>query len=76
VEVGGLVGVVLALAACDGEMTGQVRGTGERVVFSYEQGMNSDTYRTVIGGEKFVGKAGMDGSTSAYGVAAASRMIT
>ena len=45
-------------------MTGQIRGTGERVKFTYEQGLDSDTYTAVIGGETFNGKAVMDGATS------------
>jgi len=55
------------LSGCAGEMTGQIRGTGERVVFAYEQGIGSDTYTATIGGEKFAGKAVMDGSTSGVG---------
>lgn len=58
---------VLVVSGCAGEMTGQIRGTGERVVFAYEQGFDSDTYSATIGGEKFVGKAVMDGSTSGMG---------
>ncbi|MFN3991310.1 MAG: hypothetical protein ACK4IU_00195 [Tabrizicola flagellatus] len=57
------------LAGCAGEMTGQVRGTGERVKFTYEQGMDSDKYMATIGGETFVGKAVMDGSSSGVGTA-------
>lgn len=57
------------LAGCAGEMTGQIRGTGERVIFAYEQGIDSDNYTATIGNEKFVGKAVMDGSSS--GVATA-----
>jgi hypothetical protein len=56
--------LLIALAACSGEMTGQVRGTGERIKFTYEQGIDSDTYSTVIGGESFSGKAVMDGSSA------------
>jgi len=41
-------------------MTGQVRGSGERVMFAYEQGLESDTYTTEINGEKFAGRAVMD----------------
>ena len=57
----------VCLAGCAGEMTGQIRGTGERVVFAYEQGLDSDTYSATIGNEKFLGKAVMDGSTSGVG---------
>lgn len=45
-------------------MTGQVRGTGERVTFTYEQGLDSDVYRAKIGDETFQGKAVMDGAGS------------
>lgn len=62
-----LVYAALSLAGCAGEMTGQVRGTGERVVFKYEQDFDQDRYSTVIGGETFSGKAVMDGSTSGVG---------
>lgn len=58
---------LITLAGCAGEMTGQIRGTGERVVFAYEQGIDSDTYSATIGTEKFLGKAVMDGSTSGVG---------
>lgn len=50
-------------------MTGQIRGTGERVAIAYEQGLDSDKYSTVISGEKFSGKAVMDGSTAGVGTA-------
>jgi hypothetical protein len=56
--------LVISLSGCVGEMTGQVRGSGERVKFSYEQGLESDTYSTVIDGEAFNGKAVMDGSSA------------
>lgn len=55
------------LASCSGEMTGQVRGTGERVKFAFEQGLDHDKYTAVIGNETFAGKAVMDGSTSTFG---------
>ena len=58
---------MVALAGCAGNMTGQIRGTGERVTFAYEQGIDSDRYSAVIGGEKFAGKAVMDGSSSGVG---------
>jgi hypothetical protein len=63
------VSAVLMLAACSGEMTGQIRGTGEPVTFAYEQGLDQDAYSTVIGGESFKGKAVMDGSGSTVGTA-------
>jgi hypothetical protein len=56
--------LIFILSGCAGEMTGQVRGTGERIKFTYEQGIDSDTYSAVIGDETFSGKAVMDGSTS------------
>lgn len=46
-------------------MTGQIRGTGERVQFTYEQGLDSDTYTAVVGDETFNGRAVMDGARSA-----------
>lgn len=58
---------VVALSACAGEMTGQIRGTGERVQFTYEQGIDSDTYSAIIGDEAFKGKAVMDGATAGVG---------
>lgn len=54
----------MTLAACVGDMTGQVRGSGERVSFTYEQGLEHDKYSAVINGENFEGKAVMDGATS------------
>lgn len=38
-------------------MQGVVRGKGTPVQFQYEQGMQTDTYTTVIDGETFIGKA-------------------
>ena len=57
----------LLLVACGGTMNGVVRGTGEPVQFSYEQGSFSDTYSAVINGEVFNGRAVMQGSTSVMG---------
>ncbi|NIY79979.1 hypothetical protein HCZ23_10930 [Celeribacter sp. HF31] len=54
------------LTACSGTMTGQVRETGEKVQFNYEQGMDHDIYTAKIGNETFKGKAIMDGSSSTY----------
>jgi hypothetical protein len=62
-----LFAVFSGLGGCAGEMTGQIRGTGERIVFAYQQGIDSDTYTATIGDESFVGKAVMDGSTSGVG---------
>lgn len=53
-----------ALAACSGTMNGQVRGSGERVQFSYEQGLDHDIYKATIGSENFSGKAIMDGAST------------
>lgn len=58
---------LLALAACSGGMTGQIRGTGEKVPFTYEQGIDHDVYGTTIDGEVFSGKAVMDGSSTVVG---------
>ncbi len=57
----------LLLVACGGTINGVVRGTGEPVQFSYEQGSFSDTYSAVINGEVFNGRAVMQGSTSDMG---------
>jgi hypothetical protein len=58
---------LITLTACSGEMTGQVRGTGQKVVFQYEQQMDHDVYTAVVGGETFRGKAIMDGQSSTTG---------
>ena len=55
---------LVTLAGCVGDMTGQVRGSGERVKFSYEQGLDSDKYTAEINGESFTGKAIMDGAST------------
>jgi len=55
------------MAACSGTMTGQIRGSGEKVQFNYEQGIDHDIYTATIGNEAFSGKAIMDGSSSTYG---------
>lgn len=48
---------VVGLAGCmSGGMNG-VMSDGTPVLMKYEQGMSSDTYKTVINGETFVGKA-------------------
>jgi hypothetical protein len=59
-----LSAAMIALTGCVGEMTGQVRGSGERITFAYEQGLDSDTYSAVIGNESFSGKAVMDGANA------------
>ena len=62
-----LVGAVSLVMACSGTMQGVMRGSGEPVEFSYEQGMDSDTLRTVIDGEAFEGKSVMRGATTTVG---------
>lgn len=64
-----IVGITLlaALSACGGTMKGAVRGTGQPVQFTYEQGMSSDTLTAIIDGETFQGKAVMRGATSTVG---------
>lgn len=59
--------VLATLAACSGNMQGVVRGTGQPVVFSYEEGMSSDSLTAVIGGEEFAGKAVMRGASTTVG---------
>ena len=54
----------LTLGGCVGDMTGQVRGSGERVMFAYQQGLESDKYTAEISGEKFEGRAVMDGAST------------
>lgn len=61
--------LTLLLGACAGTMQGVVRGTGQPVQFSYEQGMDSDTLRAVIDGESFQGKAVMRGASTSFGTA-------
>ena len=62
-------GIIFAvvLAGCSGTMQGVVRGTGEPVSFTYEQGMDSDTYTAVVGSEVFKGRAVMDGAGATFG---------
>jgi hypothetical protein len=50
-------------------MQGVVRGTGQPVQFTYEQGMDSDALRAVIDGESFQGKAVMRGASTSFGTA-------
>ena len=59
--------LVLLLAGCTGQMTGMIRGSGERVIFEYAQKGGSDEYTTVISGEYFQGRAVMVDATSSYG---------
>jgi hypothetical protein len=62
-----LVASISLLSACGGTMQGAVRGSGQPVQFSYEQGMSSDTLTAVIDGETFNGKAVMRGASTTIG---------
>lgn len=55
------------LIGCAGTMQGVVRDSGEKVTFNYQQGMETDTLTTLIGGENFQGKAVMRGASSFAG---------
>lgn len=59
--------LALTLSACSGNMQGVVRGTGQPVVFAYEQGMSSDSLTATIDQEVFVGKAVMRGASTTVG---------
>lgn len=61
------LGVFAILAACSGNMQGVVRGTGQPVLFAYQEGMSSDSLTTEIEGEEFTGKAVMRGSSTTIG---------
>lgn len=67
--------LALALSACSGSMQGMVRGTGEPVAFSYEQGMSSDSLTATIDQEVFVGKSVMRGSSTAIGNVGLSTLV-
>lgn len=58
---------VLFVAGCSGTMQGSVRGTGERVQFAYQQGMDSDQLSAVVGSESFKGKAVMRNASVTQG---------
>jgi hypothetical protein len=62
-----LVASISLLSACGGTMQGVVRGSGQPVQFSYEQGISSDTLTAVIDGETFNGKAVMRGASTTIG---------
>lgn len=64
-----LLGAILVatLSACGGNMQGVVRGTGQPVIFAYEQGMSSDNLTAEIDGEAFAGKAVMRGASTTVG---------
>jgi len=55
------------LSGCSGNMQGVVRGTGQPVVFAYEQGMSSDSLTAVVDQEAFAGKAVMRGASTTVG---------
>ena len=57
----------ILVGGCGGNMQGVIRGTGQPVTFSYEQGVSSDSLTAVIDGEQFTGKAVMRGATSTFG---------
>jgi len=65
----------ITLSACSGNMQGMVRGTGEPVAFSYEQGMSSDSLTATIDQEVFVGKSVMRGSSTAIGNVGLSTLV-
>ena len=58
---------VCTVSSCSGTMQGIVRGSGEKVQFVYEQGIDHDKLTTVIDGEAFAGKAVMRGATTVVG---------
>lgn len=66
-----LLGAVLVatLSACGGNMQGVVRGSGQPVIFTYEQGMSSDSLTAEIDGETLAGKAVMRGASTTVGTA-------
>jgi len=59
--------IAALLSACAGNMQGVVRGIGQPVLFSYEQGMSSDMLMAEIDGEAFEGKAVMQGASTTVG---------
>jgi hypothetical protein len=62
-----LFSIFAVLSGCGGNMQGVVRGTGQPVVFAYEQGMSSDSLTAVIDNETFAGKAVMRGASTTVG---------
>lgn len=62
-----LCSMFAVLSGCAGNMQGVVRGTGQPVVFAYEQGMSSDSLTAVIDKENFAGKAVMRGASTTVG---------
>ncbi|MEO9631269.1 MAG: hypothetical protein ABJG14_12620 [Sulfitobacter sp.] len=64
------------LSACGGNMQGVVRGTGEPVAFTYEQGMSSDRLTAMIDQEAFAGKAVMRGGSTTIGNVGVSTLVT
>ena len=59
----------VSLSACSGSMKGVVRGTGQPILFGFQQGMSSDILTAEIDGETFSGKAVMRGSSTTFGTA-------
>ena len=62
-----LFSMFAVLSGCGGNMQGVVRGTGQPVVFAYEQGMSSDSLTAVIDNETFTGRAVMRGASTTVG---------
>lgn len=61
------VSTLFFIVACSGEMDGRVRGTGESIVFNYEQGLDRDFYTASIGDESFKGQAVDAGASTGVG---------
>ena len=61
--------IAVVVGGCAGTMQGVVRGDGTPLVFSYEQGMISDTYTVEIDGEKFSGRAVMVDAAETFATA-------
>ena len=59
----------ILVGSCAGTMQGIVRSEGTPLVFSYEQGMNSDTYSVEIDDEIFSGRAVMVDTGEAFATA-------
>ncbi|MDQ2093625.1 hypothetical protein [Rhodalgimonas zhirmunskyi] len=59
--------IPLFVAACSGTITGQVRGTGEKVQIEFEEQLDHVLYKARIGNESFAGKAIQDSSSTSIG---------
>ena len=74
--------IAAALAGCTGTMQGTVRGEGTPVVVVWQQGLDSDTYTAVVGGERFTGRAVMADASetatfaTAFGILPGGRLAT